>query len=471
LPLATLALAILLGGYLRFVNLDTLELSADEGASWAAATAPSMFQVVRAQARLNPGELGLHDVALHLWIAAAGDSLIAMRSLSAVAGTLAIVMVFFVTREILALSSFRDAPQTAPAPAHDIADDKLLAAIAALLFAVNLVTIKYSREARMYPLALALTLGQVGSFLRALRRSRATDYAATAALTALAISATFSAILVLIPEGLYVTLVLVRSRQRAAARVARCVAALVGGLLLLTPPLILYLHARGGAPDAATWDWISRPSIGAPIALFNKATGTYGFPLLAILVVTGVARGWAWRREAISYLLLWTFAPPLILTIVSFAIRPAFVERYLLASFAPFFILATIGLLELRPPAFRPGALALVVAVALAHDADWYAKAHGDQWAEATAVAATGLTANGAIGVAPRYAANVVRYYLRNMQSAPAVAPLDSQPPPAVVIVGDTYAAAHAADLAPRYPHLLAHLRGLVVLRSVVSRE
>jgi len=464
LPLLTLALAIAIGGYLRFVNLDAIELSADEGASWAAAAAPSIVQVIRAQARLNPGELGLHDVALHLWMALCGDSLIAMRALSATAGMLAIVLVFFVTREILALPSRFDDPQRTPAQPFGGADNALPAAIAAMLFAVNLVTIKYSREARMYPLALALTLGQVGAFLRALDRGRATDYALTAALGALAISATFTATLVLIPEGFYLSLVLVRSRYRDAARVLRCASAIVGGILLLAPMLIFYLRARGGAPDAATWDWISRPSIDAPITLFNKATGTYGFPLLAILIVTGVARGSARWREAINFLLLWTFAPPVVLTILSFAIRPAFVERYLLSSFAPFFMLAAIGLLELRPPALRPGALALVVAVALAHDADWNAKAHGDEWAEATAAAAAGLTAPDAIGVEPRYAANVVRYYLREKPSAPAVEPLDSAPSPAIVIVADAYAASHAADLSRHFPRQLAHPRGLLVL-------
>jgi hypothetical protein len=464
LPFATLALAILLGGYLRFVNLDTLELSADEGASWAAAAAPSIVEVMRAQARLNPGELGLHDVALHLWIAVSGDSLLAMRSLSAAAGTLAVVLVYFVTREVLALPPFSDDPHPAPAQSFDAADNALPAEIAALLFAVNLVTIKYSREARMYPFALALTFAQTLAFLRALRRGGTTDYAATVALTALAIGATFTATLMLIPEGLYLILVLLRSRYPGPARVARCGVALAGGIVLIAPLLTLYLRARGGAPDAATWDWISRPSLGAPITLFNKATGTYGFPLLAILILTGVARRWARRREAITYLLLWTFAPPILLTIVSFVLRPAFVERYLLSSFAPFFILAGIGLLELRPPALRPGALALVVAVALAHNADWHARAHGDEWAEATAAAAAGLTAPGAIGVAPRYATNVVRYYLRDRPSPPVVESLDSAPPPAVVIVAEAFAATHATDLARRYPHLLAHPHGLLVL-------
>ncbi|MGH7837741.1 MAG: hypothetical protein ACREQC_07955, partial [Candidatus Binataceae bacterium] len=321
-----------------------------------------------------------------------------------------------------------------------------------------------SREARMYPLALAFTLGQACVFLRSLRRGGIANYAATAGLTALAISATFSTALALIPEGLYLALMLMRSPARNAARVVRCAASIIGGILLLAPFLIIYyLRTQSGPADAALLTWIARPSIGAPIALFNKATGTYGFPLLAILVVTGVARGWSQRRESICYLLLWSFAPPIVLMIVSFAIHPAFVERYLLSCFVPFFALAAIGVLELRPAALRPGAVALLVAVALAHDATWSSRTHGDEWAEAAAVASTNLTATEAIGVAPRYAGNVVRYYLRDARSAPAVEPLEGEPLPTVVIVTESYANAHAADLARRYPRLLAHPRGLVI--------
>ena len=86
------------------------------------------------------------------------------------------------------------------------------------------------------------------------------------------------------------------------------------------------------------------------------------------------------------------------------------------------------------------------------------------------------------IGVAPRYAANVVRYYLRDTPAAPAVepfesvpppavAPLESRSPPAVVIVAEAYANSHAADLARRYPRLLAHPRGLVVLAKAPPRQ
>jgi hypothetical protein len=462
LPLALLAVAIAVGGQLRFAHLANLELSADEGASWAAASAPTLGQVIRAQTRLNPGELGLHDAALHLWMGLGGDSLGAMRALSATLGTLAILLVFMVVREVLALELLGDAAGSAPGePAGS--DTDLIAALAAVIFAVNLITIKYSREARMYPLALALVLGQVWFFARALRCGATRDYAGAAFLTALAVAATFTASLVLVPEGLYLAMVLAAAPSRNWRGAAAVGAALGVGLLLTAPFVLIAIHVRGSAPNPRTWEWIPRPAPGAPIALFNKATGTYAFPLLAILAASGVRRQWDRRRTALTFLLLWMFAPPVALTIVSYLIQPAFVERYLIASFVPFFILAAIGLLELKPAALRPGAVALVVALALAHVAAWDRKPHGVPFAAAAAAATTGLAPADTIGIAPRYAASVIRYDLRDARPARTIVAADALPAPAVVIIADTFDPAVTADLVRRYPRPLARFDGLVV--------
>jgi 4-amino-4-deoxy-L-arabinose transferase-like glycosyltransferase len=431
-------------------------LSPDESASWVAASAPAIGQVLGVQARANPGELGLHDVALHLWMRLFGDSLVAMRSLSALAGTIAIIMVFLVARETLAL-----APPIEETPAHDRCD--LTAAIAALFFAVNLITIKYSREARMYPLALALGLAQVWFFLRGLRQGATTDYVGLAAMTALATIATFTAGLVAVPEGLYLLVVLAREPAQNRARVLRLGAAIATGLLLLTPFLLLSVDLRGGAPNPQTWEWIPRPAPWATITLFSKAIGTYAFPLLAILVASGALRRWAERRDAIIFLLLWTFAPPLFLTAFSWIIQPAFVERYLLVCFVPFFVLAALGVLDSQPASFRPGAVALVLVLSLMHVVAWSRKPHDLPWGAAIAAAAKELASTDAIGVAPRAGINVVRYYVRNTKPALTVEMADADPPPAVVIVADTFDHDKAVTLAQRYPRVLANLREVVV--------
>ena len=252
-------------------------MSADEGASWAAAVVPSPLEVLHLQSRLNPGELGLHDLALHGWIRAFGDGIGTMRALSATAGTIAIVLVFFVTREILSINiTCSDEPPDS-APVVLCAENRDgTAAFSALVFAVNLVTIKYSREARMYPLALTLVLAQVWFFLRAIRRGRpppimpAPLFSRRPALRP--ISRCLSSCCRK-ESGCYTRSLEVTHIQASRNTISAAIA-LAAGLILLFPGAIMYVRARGGAPDPAVYDWISPPALWAPVALFNKATGT-----------------------------------------------------------------------------------------------------------------------------------------------------------------------------------------------------
>jgi hypothetical protein len=168
---AVLVLAVALGGILRFCDLGGLEMSADEGSSWAAASASSVSQVLQLQPQLNPGKFAVHELALHEWILLFGDGLAAMRALSAMAGTLGIVVVFFLARDLFGLSpivtrgeNIKVVLESTETPSY-----VLPAAFAAMLFAVNLVFIKYAREARMYSVAALFGLMQIDFFLRSLR--------------------------------------------------------------------------------------------------------------------------------------------------------------------------------------------------------------------------------------------------------------------------------------------------------------
>ena len=101
-------------------------MSPDEGASWAAAAAPSAAEVIARQPSLNPGELPIHDLMLHGWIALFGSSMTAMRSLSAVFGVVSILLVYLAVCELFELSALTRE------------DVKIVAGLSALVFAVNL---------------------------------------------------------------------------------------------------------------------------------------------------------------------------------------------------------------------------------------------------------------------------------------------------------------------------------------------
>jgi 4-amino-4-deoxy-L-arabinose transferase-like glycosyltransferase len=435
-------------------------MSADEGASWAAASASSASRVLQLQPRLNPGKFAVHDLVLHGWMRLFGDGLPAMRSLSALAGTLGIVAVFFLARELFGLS-----PAVIDRPAEQAWQQRadtpslLLPAMAAVLFAVNLIFIKYAQQARMYSVAMLCGLLQVGFFLRSVRRSTAPALLCTALFTALAIAATFTMALLLTPEVLWLAYLL-RRRGRAIYRRAALVGlALSGGLLLLIPPAIIYLRVRAQQPSLLAYAWASLPPVWAPISMFNKAAGSIAFPVMLGLVLWGLVRGWWSEREAIVFMLFWMLLPPILVLAASYLLRPAFVERYLLASFVPFFLLAALGVSHIRGFAMQCAVLALAALLALGHVYSYRRRAHDVQWREAAQAAAAGRM----IVVAPPYAADVVRYYLRASHSDSSVTPGPTKSANVAIVADSGVSPAEAAHLAAVFPHLQKQLRGVIV--------
>lgn len=425
-------------------------MSPDESASWAAASAPTATEVIARQPSLNPGELPVHDLMLHGWIALFGSSIPAMRALSAAFGTLSILLVYLVVCELFEESALtRD-------------DIRIVAGLSALVFAVNLVTIKYSREARMYPLMLAAILAQVAILLRALRIGGLANYLAVVVLTAIAIASNFAAALIPATEGLWLLYLIARA-DNAKRRAWAIALALAGAGLILVPKLFSSLHAVSAG---SVGGWRKPPAWYEPFALFNKATGSFAFPFLAALAIWGAVHGWRrGARDAVGFALLWMWAPPLMMVAASYAIAPVFVERYALSCFVPFFILAALGIFELPGDLVRVGALALAVAFSAAHIVSYDRKPHDAQYREAIALADSALKPGEVMTVLPSYAIEVVRYYLPPDQLDRAVR-YNQSVSAAVLILGDQNLAPGAAQsYGKTYPRVVARLRGVTVLR------
>ncbi|MGH7814680.1 MAG: glycosyltransferase family 39 protein [Candidatus Binataceae bacterium] len=458
-------------------------MSPDESASWRAASAPSMAAVIYRQAHLRvdasarggpiaragalrpsaplPGKLPIHELLLHGWIALFGSSLAAMRSLSAALGTLAILLVYGAAREMLA----------ADGGAYSSGEARLAAAMGALIFAVNVVTIKYSRELRMYPLVLAASLAQAALFLRAIRRGGIGNYCGVAILTALAVAANFSAVLLPAAEGLWLLYLVSRARWRPAdAGVRRAFAAAVALALpgiVLAPILFASLHASAAMTAGGFIKWIEPPRFYAPIALFNKATGSFAFPVLMALAGWGAIAGWRrGARETIGFALVWMWAPPLAMLAVSYALTPIFVERYALSSFAPFFILTGIGIAALPGVRWRSIALVAAVLFSLGHVHGYDRKPHDAQYREAFAAAQAALRPGDTAVIVPRYAVNVLRYYYPANPLEPVLLSRDASKA-TLIVLGDQHLSRRAAARYRReFPHAVARLRGVTVLRK-----
>ncbi len=393
---ALLAFAIVIGGLLRLVNLGASEMTPDEAASWAAAAAPTVADAVRRQAVLNPGKLAAYELVLHGWIRLFGSDVTAMRTLSALLGIVAITLVFWVARELLALSG------------QSTVDIDYAAALSALIFAVTLTMLRFARESRMYPLLIAAILAETGFLLRAHRRGGIANYAAVSVFTAIAIAANFNAVFAIAAQGLW--LLLSREGRRGGIPY-KPLAALVLGAAALLPVLAGAVANSVGAMDQGALDWIAPPKLSELFSFFNRGTGTLPFPVLLALAVWGAVSQWSRLRDSIVFALFWMYGPVLLLYVMSLTVTPLLVERYALSSFVPFFILASVGIAACPSRRMRAGAIALTVALSIGHAAPFLLKPPSLQWRHAADLIRTDVP-NATIAVAPSYGANVLIYYL-----------------------------------------------------------
>jgi mannosyltransferase len=206
---------------LRFANLGEQSLWVDEAYT----------------ARLLDGSLGdllsgvaerestppLYYVLVWAWAKVFGDTEVAMRSVSALAGVACVPVMYMVARTLIG---------------------RRAGAVAAALTATSSGLVWYSQEARAYSLWLLLTALALLCWLRALDAPTKRNLGLWAALSGLAICAHYLALAFVLPQAAW----LLRRHLRRGAGVAVGAVALVA---LALAPLALHQRAHGGT------DWIS----------------------------------------------------------------------------------------------------------------------------------------------------------------------------------------------------------------------
>lgn len=135
---AVLILVLLLALGLRLYRIESQSLWNDEGTSVALA-ARDLVTITRSAA--NDIHPPLYYYVLHFWMAICGDSELAVRSLSALLGTLLVLLIFALGRSMA---------------------DGAVGLVASFLAALSPFQIYYSQETRMY--ALAAFLGAVSMY-------------------------------------------------------------------------------------------------------------------------------------------------------------------------------------------------------------------------------------------------------------------------------------------------------------------
>jgi uncharacterized membrane protein len=174
-------------------------MNGDEGIAWAAVAEPTLHQVVAAFWQLEyGGKLPVFDIVLHGWVNVFGDSLFAMRAMSAGLDVLATVLLFLAVRE-----TGRSLGGEAAAEAGGVGG-----AFAALFYALNLTIVASDRTAREFPLLTVAELAQIIFLVRAQRRDAWPDYFGVAIFTALMVPINYTASFLLAAEALWLGVLL-----------------------------------------------------------------------------------------------------------------------------------------------------------------------------------------------------------------------------------------------------------------------
>ncbi|MGB8900783.1 MAG: hypothetical protein WCC90_16770 [Methylocella sp.] len=436
-------------------------MNGDEAASWAAASAPGVRQVAAIERRLDPGKLALYDVMLHEWIGVLGDSLFAMRAMSAALGTIAIVLIFVVVREI-----WRSLADESAAAIGELAG-----AFAALLYATSLQMVLSDRVVRMYPLVMCAELLQITFFVRAQRGGGMSNYVGVALFTAAMVATNFTSTFLMAAEALWLGSLLLatlwdtRSQRLAVVRPGCALAAGIAILVFWLPSA--FASSRGAVKWGAI-DWIKLQPISWPYTTLRTSTGNDAlFWIFVALAILGIWRQWRSARLVLEFVALWMAGPILAVMAVTYLIHPLEFPRYVLISFVGMFALAALGAASVRSTALRImlAALLMYLSVSPVHDR----VRHSDEaaWRDATLLAAQRTTQGEQVTVFPPWCINVVRFYMPRARRDAAVAMSDEcGQAPVLILSGRGIAPDKRVAAAEAcYPRVIARLQ-LVEVRA-----
>jgi mannosyltransferase len=277
---------------------------------------------------LYENNMALYVVLLHGWMALAGDSEAAIRSLSLLCALLALPVV-----HLLALRLF----------------DARVAVIADLLLATSGPFLEFAQEARSYSLLLLLSALAAWLFVEGLHRPRWTTWACYSVVAAASVYAHYFGVL-----SAVACFAAAAWPGRGPTPWSHLTAAGLGLVALLVP--LAAVHP----PDASQVDWIGRPGLKHLSACLTWFAGGSRMGAVAYLASAGAALWTAWRTlrrdptperwgRAWPHLLLiaWTLLPALAALAASLLIRPVFVPKYLLGSLPAVLLLVAAGVARL----------------------------------------------------------------------------------------------------------------------------
>jgi mannosyltransferase len=335
-----LALITVIAALLRFIGLGSQSFWLDEYLTWTYTyRPPDELLSTLVNVELHPP---LYHVSAWVWAKFFGHGEEGIRSLSALAGTATVPLVY-----AAAVLRF---PRRA-------------GLLAALLVAVNPYLVWFSQEARPYALLVALCTLSLVCFLRALDSAARGWIWAWAVVAALALTTHFYAIFFIVVEALW----LLRARRgpdlwRPLALV--CMVELLMLALLVAGPTSAAGWIRQWSPLSYRLELLPIQFLTGLHTLDLPFDAAVRFWVSAALCVGGLIVAFAFRRErAAAWPFLLIAAAAILLPVAVAIVKPSsdyFVPRYVIAAVVPLVILVAAGL------SARRATVGAVVGVALA---------------------------------------------------------------------------------------------------------
>jgi mannosyltransferase len=302
-----------------------------------------------------PGQNGpLYYLALRSWLHLAGLSEYALRFFSVLLGTLAVPLVYRLSRRL-----FPSLPS--------------LALLAALFTATSPYLVWYSQEGKMYSLVLVLVLVSMDRYLAALERGRWQRWGLYVAFTAAAVYVHFVAAL-MVPVQVAAFFLMTREIRRARWR-AWSVS--TGVLLLPYLPLLRWQVPLALSPADTGYSFVPLHDMLISL-LANYSLGPISGSLrwaTFLVVVLLLAAGLLWRGAkprlaSLGILTCWLCLPVLAFFLLTL-VRPMYTARYLIFVLPAYLILLAAGLAALWRRSRLAGGLLLPVLLALSFLGLW----------------------------------------------------------------------------------------------------
>ncbi len=369
---------LLLAFVLRIAYLDAQSLWWDEAFS---VTVGSMHLPSLLNSTLNDRvHPPLYYLILHFWLGL-GQSEFILRALSAFVGVLAVAGMF---------------------PLANLVGSKRLGIAGSCALAISPFHIWYCQEVRMYSLAVFLTLMASCFFVRVLDVPRLSNWLGYGIFTLLAVYAHYLALLAVLAQMVYLTLM----RERYRALLGKWLLCMVIVGLLYAPWLIPFFLSGGFYQASLSWISPAQPEdlfwTIYDFGLGSTSDSAHFFNIVVTLLLIAVLayvlflvlRGKiiVEQRNKLAFVWLWLSLPLILIFLISLnwplpQKRSVYMDRYLIPLLPAFLILICYGIVQIFRMKKALGVVITVVllaAVSVSNYSQFFnQRYHRDQWRQA----------------------------------------------------------------------------------------